>query len=123
MRRLFAPLALVLLFAAVPPVNAGVACHIEGQVGGQIINECTESALPIPEAQMKEQCNGQIPGLEQLGGEANATLVAACPAGANGVCDSPMGAQAKIYYYKRNAEQLATIQRSCEMQRGKWTKP
>lgn len=118
--RLSAPLTLALLLAAAPLAHAGPACHIEGQVGGQVINDCTESAQPVPEAQLKEQCNGKMPGLEQFGGEAHAKIVAACPSGANGVCDSPMGAKAKIHYYKRSAEQLATIKYSCEMQRGKW---
>lgn len=122
MRLLSASLALTLAFATSMAAQAA-ACHVEGQVAGMVINECTESKQPIPEEQLKEQCNGKVPGLEELGGQANAKLVAACPSGANGVCDSPMGTQAKIYYYKRNPQELATVQRSCEMQRGTWTQP
>ncbi|UJB18977.1 MULTISPECIES: hypothetical protein [Lysobacter] len=122
MRHLSLPFAMA-LFAAAPLAQAASACHVEGQVAGMVINECTQSLQPISDEQLKQQCNGKVPGLEELGGQANARLVPACPSGAKGVCESPMGAQAKIHYYKRSAEELANLQRACQMQRGKWTQP
>lgn len=123
MRRLCLTASLVLSFAAAPMAHAASACHIQGQIGGHLIDECTQSSQPIADAQMQAQCNGKVPGLEAVGGQATAKAVAACPGGAQGVCDSPMGAQAKIHYYQRDAAQLEVIQRSCESQRGRWIKP
>lgn len=123
MHRLYVPLV-VLLIAAVPSLaQAKSACHIQGQVGGTVIDECTETDQNLPDDQLKQQCNGKVPGLEEVGGHADARVVAACPSGADGVCESPMGAQARIYYYKRSPEALAAVQRACETQRGKWVKP
>lgn len=119
MRLLPFPLA-VLLLATAPLAHAASACHIQGQVAGMVINECTQATQPVPDDQLKAQCNGKVPGLDELGGQATAKLVAACPSGASGVCNSPMGAKAKIYYYKRNAQELATLRQACEMQRGQW---
>ncbi|MBN7138599.1 hypothetical protein A7A76_05650 [Lysobacter enzymogenes] len=114
----------VLLIAAAPPLaQAKSACLIQGQVGGMVINECTETDQNLPDDQLKQQCNGKVPGLEEVGGHADARIVAACPGGADGVCEAPMGAQARIYYYKRAPEALATVQSACEAQRGKWVKP
>lgn len=123
MHRLCVPLA-ALLIAAVPPLaQAKSACHIQGQIGAAVINECTETDQAVPAEQLKQQCNGKVPGLEEVGGHADARVVAACPSGADGVCEGPMGAPARIYYYQRSAEDLLTVQRACEAQRGKWAKP
>lgn len=118
-------LSFVLLLAAAVPAlaQAKSACHVQGQVGGMVIDECTETDQNLPDDQLKQQCNGKVPGLEEVGGRADARVVAACPSGADGVCESPMGSPARIYYYQRPAEQLATVQRACEAQRGKWVRP
>lgn len=123
MRRLTVPFACSLLLAASPFVHAKSACMIEGQVLGQMINECTETDLPASDAAGKPQCNSSLPGLAEVGGQVSARPVAACPSGAVGVCDSPMNVKARIYYYKRNARQIAGLKQACEMQRGQWFKP
>ena len=64
-----------------------------------------------------------MPGLAEFGGHADARLVAACPSGTSGVCEGPMGAPARIYYYKRSAEALTMVRNACEAQRGKWVAP
>ncbi|ALN62194.1 hypothetical protein GLA29479_1310 [Lysobacter antibioticus] len=123
MRRLTVPFACSLLLAASPFVHAKNACMIEGQVLGQIINECTETDPPASEDAPKPQCNSSLPGLAEIGGQVSARPVEACPSGAVAICDSPMNAKARIYYYKRNAAQIAAIKQACEMQRGQWVKP
>jgi len=123
MHRLCLPLA-ALLIAALPSLaQAKSACHIQGQVGGMVINECTQTDQDLPDDQLKQQCNGKVPGLAEVGGHADARVVAACPGGASGVCEGPMGAPARIYYYKRSAEELAAVRSACEAQRGKWVAP
>lgn len=123
MRRLCLVSSLIVSFAAAPLAHAAGACHIQGHIGDHVINECTQPTQTALEGQMQAQCNGKIPGLEDVGGQADAKPVASCPSDASGVCDLPMGAQAKIYYYQRDAAQLAVIQRTCESQRGRWIKP
>lgn len=123
MQRLSLVLA-ALAIAALPALaQAKSACHIQGQVGGMVINECTETDQNVPDDQLKQQCNGKVPGLAEVGGHADARVVAACPGGASGVCEGPMGAPARIYYYKRSAEELTMVRNACQAQRGKWVAP
>ncbi|WP_141233505.1 hypothetical protein [Lysobacter antibioticus] len=110
----------IALFALAPLAHAGSACLLEGQVMGQPVNECTQTDQPVPEEVQQQQCNGSVPGLAEMGGQVTARRVESCPAGANGVCESPMGTQARIHYYKRSPEQIAAIKQACEMQRGRW---
>ncbi|ALN60620.1 hypothetical protein GLE_5279 [Lysobacter enzymogenes] len=123
MQRLCLVLA-ALAIASLPTLaQAKSACHIQGQVGGMVINECTETDQNVAADQLKQQCNGGVPGLAEVGGQADARVVAACPTGAGGVCENPRGTQARIYYYKRSAQELATVQQACQMQGGQWIKP
>lgn len=122
MRRICLPLFVAAVLLASPIAYAKNACMMQGQIMGQVINECTETELNLSDSQQKLQCSGQAPGLEGTGGQVNMTLVAACPSGAGGVCDSPRGAPARIYYYQRTADQLAALQGACEGQRGSWSK-
>ncbi|SDZ31951.1 hypothetical protein SAMN04487939_1412 [Lysobacter sp. yr284] len=123
MQRLCLVLA-ALAIAALPPLaQARSACHIQGQIGGMVIDECTQTGRDADDEALKQQCNGKVPGLAEVGGQADARVVAACPDGAGGVCENPKGAQARIYYYKRSAQELATVQQACQMQGGKWVKP
>lgn len=116
-------LAVLLILAAPATVQATSACHIRGQVAGIVIDECTQIDEDAAAEPLKQQCNGKVPGLEQLGGRADARALAACPGGAAGVCENPGGAQARIHYYGRSPEQLAAVRQACEMQRGRWVAP
>lgn len=122
MRRLTAPLAFAALLLACPLAYAKSACMMQGQIMGQVINECTQTEMNLSEGQQKVQCSGQAPGLEGMGGQVDMRLVASCPSGAGGMCDSPRGAPAQIFYYQRTPDQLAALQAACESQRGHWSK-
>lgn len=122
MRRPCVPLVFAAVLLACPLAYAKNACMMQGQILGQVINECTETEMNLSDSQQKLQCSGQAPGLEGTGGQVNMTLVASCPGGAGGTCDSPRGAPARIYYYQRSDDQLAALQSACEAQGGRWSK-
>ncbi|MBW8807300.1 MAG: hypothetical protein JF591_00400 [Lysobacter sp.] len=67
MRRPTAPLAFAALLLACPLAYAGSACMMQGQIMGQVINECTQTEMNLSEGQQKVQCSGQAPGESQRG--------------------------------------------------------
>lgn len=123
MRRLTLPFAFAALLAAAPLVHAKSACMMQGEVLGQPVNDCTETDDANAAKEIKTHCNGQAPGLQEIGGRVQMKQLASCPSGAQGACVSPMGIPSRVHYYQRTPEQLAAIKQACEGQRGTWSAP
>jgi hypothetical protein len=100
------------------------ACLLEGEMNmmGQhiVIKDCLQNN-GVDAAQFKEVCSN-IGGMNAAMGmpPAKITYLAACPKQAQASCEGFFGQPMTSYYYKRDAEMLATSKQGCEMQGGKW---
>lgn len=116
-------LALSALLLASPLAAAKGACLIKGELYGMAFTDCSEVDAANPSADYQAQCESSVASIQSSGGSATATVGAACPAGAQGACENPMGQKVRTYYYARNPQMLAITQRSCESAGGTWRKP
>lgn len=100
--------------------TAKIACLVEGRVMSQAMKDCTETSLPIPATEYKKQCEENAKALNSTDGSIKASVLPACPAGAQAACHGLFGTQASAYYYARDAQMLASTKTSCTAQRGQW---
>ena len=116
-------LVLSALLLASPLAAAKGACLIKGELYGVAFTDCSEVDAASPSGEYKAQCESNVASIQSSGGSATATVSAACPTGAQGACENPMGRKVRTYYYARDAQMLAVTQRSCEGAGGTWRKP
>lgn len=123
MRLVSRALVVCALALASPLAFAQGACLVQGELYGAPFMECSEVDTADPSGAYKAQCESNVGSIRNAGGNATATVGTACPAGAGGVCENPMGQKVRTYYYARNAQMLAITQRSCESTGGTWRTP
>lgn len=123
MRLVSRALILSALLLASPLAAAKASCLIQGQLSGMSFTDCSEVDAASPDGSYKMQCESNASSIKSVGGSATATVGGACPAYPQGSCDKPMGRKVRTYYYGRNEQTLAVIQRSCESSGGTWRGP
>lgn len=123
MRPVFRALAVSALVLASPLAAAKGACLIQGQLSGVAFTDCSEVDAASPSGAYKTQCESNVASIQSAGGSATATVAHACPSGAQGTCENPMGRKVRTYYYARDPQALTVTQRSCEATGGTWRKP
>lgn len=116
-------LLLCALALASPLAAAKDACLVQGELYGAAFKDCSEVDAAGPSGEFKTQCESNAGSIKSAGGSATATVVSACPTGAGGVCENPMGRKVRAYYYARDAQTLTVTQRSCVSAGGTWRTP
>ncbi len=103
---------------------ADKACLLEGEMNmmgkHMEIKDCLQNN-GVDAAQFKEVC-ASIGGMSAAMGmpPAKITYLEACPKPAQASCEGFFGQPMTSYYYKRDADMLASSKQGCEMQGGKW---
>lgn len=123
MRLAFRALVVSALVLASPLAAAKGACLIQGQLAGMAFKDCSEVDDASPSGAYKTQCESNVASIQSAGGSATATVGNACPSGAQGSCEHPMGRKVRTYYYARDPQALVVTQRSCEGAGGTWRAP
>lgn len=100
--------------------SAKIACLLEGRVLSEPVKDCTETTMQIPAAEYKKQCEANNKSVSGPGNSLKGTVLAACPAGAQGACHGMFGTPASAYYYARDPQTLAATKASCTAQKGQW---
>ena len=123
MRLLSLGLVASIIFSPVV-LAADKACLLEGEMnvmGKRIeIKDCLQNN-GVSAEQLKETCAGISNMTVAIGGApAKITYLDACPKPAQASCEGFFGRPMTSYYYKRDAEMLASSKQGCEMQGGKW---
>jgi hypothetical protein len=103
------------------------ACLIEGSFTDgttrTVIKDCMQSDGGADEA-LRGFCE-IVGGKSILPGQPPTTLtyIAACPSGAQAICQHVYGSPLSAYYYLRDDASLQRTRKSCEAQRGTWKDP
>lgn len=101
--------------------SAGMACVMSGTISVMGITEEVEDCMStdgaMPEADFRAACTN-LAGA--MGGSARIDYVDSCPTPAQGTCRNFAGSGLDAYYYKRRADDVATLPRSCSALGGTW---
>lgn len=106
-----------------PPADAraGMACMMSGTLSmmgiTQEVQDCMSTSGGMPEADFKSACEGLVGA---LGGNGSIEYIDTCPTPAQGRCLNIGGSGLDAYYYKRQADDLANLPRSCSALGGRW---
>ncbi len=106
--------------------HANKACLLEGKgtmMGIKLdIKDCVQNA-GLSEANFKAQCEGMSQAAVAMGGPAaKITYLASCPVPFQAKCDNTKTAKTIFFYYKRAADEAASLQSGCELMKGTYTK-
>lgn len=105
---------------------AGEACLLETNstfMGVTLdIKDCVQNA-GMPSDEFKAQCEGMSQAVVDMGGPAaKISYLSSCPEPFQAKCDNTNTAKNMFFYYKRAADEAASLQSGCEMMQGKFTK-
>jgi len=123
-KTLCAASALMFCIASISVV-ASEACLLETNstfMGIKLdIKDCVQNA-GMSSDQFKAQCEELSQAVVSMGGPAaNITYLSSCPEPFQAKCDNTKTAKNIFFYYKRAADEAASLQSGCEMMQGKYT--
>jgi hypothetical protein len=126
MRKLLPAISMIGFLFCCNLAQANNACLLEGKgtmMGIKLdIKDCIQNA-GLPEANFKAQCEGISQATVAMGGPAaKITYLASCPVPFQAKCDNTKTAKTIFFYYKRAADEAASLQSGCELMKGTYTK-
>lgn len=126
MRKLLPSISMIGFLFCCNLAHANEACLLEAK-GSMMgipldIKDCIQNA-GLSEENFKAQCEGMSQAAVAMGGPAaKITYLASCPAPFQAKCDNTKTAKTIYFYYKRAADEAASLQSGCELMQGTYTK-
>ena len=126
MRKLLPSISMIGFLFCCNLAHANEACLLEAK-GSMMgipldIKDCVQNA-GLSEENFKAQCEGMSQAVVAMGGPAaKITYLASCPAPFQAKCDNTKSAKTIYFYYKRAADEAASLQSGCELMQGTYTK-
>jgi hypothetical protein len=126
MKKRFLQITTVALVLSHNYVFANEACLLETNamfMGVKLdIKDCIQNA-GMAKNDFNAQCEGMSQAVVSMGGPAaKITYLSSCPVPFQAKCDNTSTAKTIFFYYKRAADEAASLKSSCDFMQGNYTK-
>jgi hypothetical protein len=125
MRTLLSTVQLTALLLVANTALANEACLLETNatfMGVTLdVKDCIENSGMTPKDH-EAMCEGMSQAVVSMGGPAaKITYLPSCPAPFQAKCDNTKAAKSIFFYYKRAADEAASLKQGCDMMQGTYT--